>query len=213
MTERRRREAASRLLRGCGSMVLRAGNARYSVRYRVVVFVVAGVRRRLLHRELMALRYLVVYVGAIAVLLRFVVMRLNLNKWEREESAENKGSSGSVIAGRAFRGGRLRAVRGALLGGERKWRVVTRFVSVSVQGLETRWVEAPKREGMLDESGRRKELGQFRYTEGRPYVRVAGLVRRVSRLAAVVLTLDELSSKKLKRQRVSEQLSRSATLA
>lgn len=205
MTERRRREAASRLLRGCGSMVLRAGNARYSVRYRVVVFVVAGVRRRLLHRELMALRYLVVYVGAIAVLLRFVVMRLNLNKWEREESAESKGS---VTAGRAFRGGRLRAVRGVLLGGDTKWRK-----SVSVQGLETRWVEAPKREGMLDESGRRKELGQFRYTEGRPYVRVAGLVRRVSRLAAVVLTLDELSSKKLKRQRVSEQLSRSATLA
>lgn len=205
MTERRRREAASRLLRGCGSMVLRAGNARYSVRYRVVVFVVAGVRRRLLHRELMALRYLVVYVGAIAVLLRFVVMRLNLNKWEREESAENKGS---VTAGRAFRGGRLRAVRGVLLGGDTKWRK-----SVSVQGLETRWVEAPKREGMLDESGRRKELGQFRYTEGRPYVRVAGLVRRVSRLVAVVLTLDELSSKKRKRQRVSEQLSRSATLA
>lgn len=204
MIERRRREAASRLLRGCGSMVLRAGNARYSVRYRVVVFVVAGVRRRLLHRELMALRYLVVYVGAIAVLLRFVVMRLNLNKWEREERVESSVSKPSKTPSWV----RVRGARGRVGVIERKW-----LKSVSVEGLESRWVEAPKREGRLDESGRRKERGQFRYTEGRPYVRVAGLVRRVSRLAAVVLTLDELASKKLKRQRVSEQLSRAATLA
>lgn len=201
MTERRRREAASRLLRGCGSMVLRAGNARYSVRYRVVVFVVAGVRRRLLHRELMALRYLVVYVGAIAVLLRFVVMRLNLNKWEREESGEEKSKRTNVGLGVLGVGSRVTLV--TIAGGVK---------SESVEGLESRWVEMPKRESRMDESGRRKERGQLRFTEGRPYVRVAGRVLRVSRLAAVVLTLDELASKKRKRQRVSEQLSRSGEL-
>ena len=80
MRERRVREGVRGRIRRGGRRVILSQNAVHSVRNRVRVFRNGGVRRRRRHREFMALRYRVVYVGAIAVLFRFVVMRLNVNE-------------------------------------------------------------------------------------------------------------------------------------
>lgn len=102
------REGARGGRRRSGRMVIRSSNAMYSVRNRVRAFRNGGVRRRRRHREYRALRYRVVYVGAIAVLLRFVVMRLNRNEWEEglEESKtdERREESGNGVGGVRRRG-------------------------------------------------------------------------------------------------------------
>ena len=79
--------------------VLASKNAVYSVVMRVGVFMAAAVSRRRIHIEYMALRYRLVYVGAIAVLLRFVVMRLNVTEWSGNQDGldEQKNVQGSYV--------------------------------------------------------------------------------------------------------------------
>lgn len=206
MSERRVREGARGRRRGGGRIVRRSQNAVHSVRNRVRVFRNGGVRRRRRHREFMGLRYRVVYVGAIAVLLRFVVMRLNVNEWkeahrtkkEREGAEGRRNERGSVARGVGLRGMRRRGGRG------KKGRMG------SGVGREGRWAEKRERHRRRDEVERMKGLGQYRYTEGRKYVWLAGRVRRVSRRGAVALTREEGGRKRTKRQRVNEQLSRAS---
>lgn len=229
----------------------RSQNAVHSVRNRVRVFRNGGVRRRRRHREFMALRYRVVYVGAIAVLLRFVVMRLNVNEWKEvslekeveneeqrtwegnrseEEEAERsheererqrqkkkeaakwvaKGSSRASENGVVTRRGRRRRVTALGVGevatmGSYRWEAAG-----VVEGRGGEWKEKRERHRRRDERERIKALGQYRYTEGRKEVWLAGRVRRVSRRGAVVLTREEGGRKRTKRQRVNEQLSRSS---
>jgi hypothetical protein len=216
MSERRVREGARGRRRAGGRMVRRAQNAVHSVRNRVRVFRNGGVRRRRRHREFRALRYRVVYVGAIAVLLRFVVMRLNVNQWK-------EGNANSVDQGKS----RLGIRRGSRTVTGRARRSTTIFSSEVLTGREKRqgtpregrkarggrWHERSTRERRLDEIERIKALGQWRYTEGRKYVWLAGRVRRVSRRGAVVLTREEGGRKRTKRQRVHEQLARQSVKA
>jgi len=70
------------------------------------------------------------------------------------------------------------------------------------------WREKRERHRRVDERERRNGLGQYRYTEGRKYVWLAGRVRRVALRGAVVLTREEGGQNPKKRQRVNEQLSR-----
>jgi hypothetical protein len=218
MSERRVREGARGRRRAGGRMVRRAQNAVHSVRNRVRVFRNGGVRRRRRHREFRALRYRVVYVGAIAVLLRFVVMRLNVNQWK-------EGNANSVDQGK--KDSRLGIRRGSRTVTGRARRSTTIFSSEVLTGREKRqgtpregrkarggrWHERSTRERRLDEIERIKALGQWRYTEGRKYVWLAGRVRRVSRRGAVVLTREEGGRKRTKRQRVHEQLARQSVKA
>jgi hypothetical protein len=208
MRERRLREMARGRRRGGGRIVRRAQNAVHSVRNRVRVFRNGGVRRRIRHREFMALRYRVVYVGAIAVLLRFVVMRLNVNEWKEAQRRTREVQGVEGLSNE--RGSRLRVVtrRGRGLGerGRPPLPALNPWQGRVERG--SRWQESTTRERRLDEVERMKALGQFRYTEGRKYVWLAGRVRRVSRRGAVVLTREEGGRKRTKRQRVNEQLSR-----
>lgn len=136
------------------------------------------------------------YVGAIAVLLRFVVMRLNRNEWEEPKETPAQAKS---IRGRSRRivrvGTGTQRPRKGVLGREESTR-------------EDRWVEHREREKHRDERERRTELGQYRYSEGRKQVGRAGRVRRVARRGAVVLTREDNNREKSKAQRVSSQLSR-----
>ena len=203
MSERRVREGARGIRRGGGRIVRRSQNAVHSVRNRVRVFRNGSVRRRRRHREFMGLRYRVVYVGAIAVLLRFVVMRLNVNEWKEgnRTKQQRQGAEGrrnerrGVALGRGRRGMRRRGSNGRRGSGKAR---------------ESRWAEKRERHRRRDEVERMKALGQFMYTEGRKYVWLAGRVRRVSRRGAVALTREEGGRKRTKRQRVNEQLSRAS---
>ena len=154
-----------------------------------------------MHREYRALRYRVVYVGAIAVLLRFVVMRLNRNEWEepKETPAQAKGRRG--------RSGRMRRVMGNR-GSFGRPRNRKRGGETPTKEREGRWEEQRVLEEHRDERERRTELGQYRYSEGRKQVGRAGRVRRVARRGAVVLTREDNQREKSKAQRVSSQLSR-----
>ena len=189
----------------------RSHNAIHSVRNRVRVFRNGGVLLLLRHREFMALRYRVVYVGAIAVLLRFVVMRLNVNEWkettlsEWSTTGEKTPSSERKEVGVATRvlGSSLVRMGGRGLPSNR-W-----FFSY----LEGPWQECLVRHERVDERERMKALGQYRFTEGRKYVWLAGRVLLVSLRGAVVLTREEGGRKRTKRQRVNEQLSRDSEKA
>jgi hypothetical protein len=216
--------------RGLGVGVRVARNAVYSVLRRVGVFRSGTGYRRRRHREYMGLRYRLVYVGAIAVLLRFVVMRLHVNEWSQveegsigsrgEEVEERKGIARGLWVRRWRRG--LRTVIGNEVvagkpvlitegvggAGSMAERRVRRGLRPRVEAGE--WGEQTERVGGVDEIERRQERGQYRYTEGRMYVWLAGRVRRVSRMGAVVRTREEGGTKgsKGKGQRIGEQLSR-----
>lgn len=238
MRERRVREGARGRRRGGGRRVRRSQNAVHSVRNRVRVFRNGGVRRRRRHREFMALRYRVVYVGAIAVLLRFVVIRLNVNEWKEvvlagdaSEEVEGMSSEGEGVSAAELESGMLRRERASaskptnsesgVVTRRGRRRGVTSLGVVSkleplmsstgfVEGRGGEWKEKRERHRRRDERERMKALGQYRYTEGRKAVWLAGRVRRVSRRGAVVLTREEGGRKRTKRQRVNEQLSRSS---
>jgi hypothetical protein len=196
--ERRRLSRRSLNRRGLGVGVRVARNAVYSVLRRVGVFMSGTGYRRRRHREYIGLRYRLVYVGAIAVLLRFVVMRLHVNEWSQRD-VERAGRPEKEEGG-------LGAVAGA--------RVPIRALALAFVPLWARvpgeWWEYSQREKVVDEMERRPERGQYRYTEGRKYVWLAGRVRRVSRMGAVVRTREEGGTKgrKGKGQRIGEQLSR-----
>jgi len=101
-------ERASRRMRRSGRMVVVSPNPVHSVLYRVVVFVNASRRRFLLQVEFRARILRVVYVGAIAVLFRFVVMMLNLSETTRPRKEEE--GRGQVFI---WMGGRLARARGS----------------------------------------------------------------------------------------------------
>ena len=197
--------------------VLASKNAVYSVVMRVGVFMAAAVSRRRIHIEYMALRYRLVYVGAIAVLLRFVVMRLNVTEWSGNQDGldEQKNVQAAYVEstrvpeleaekenverkGGVYYVGRAR--RSILLLRQVGWRErqsirMTRYTTVRTRYLQenedAEWAEYPQMERSLDEIERRPEIGQYRYTEGMKYVFLAGRVRRVARRGAVVRTREE----------------------
>jgi len=70
----------------CASMVIRARNPVHSVLFLILAFVSASALLVLADLDFFALVYLVVYVGAIAVLFLFVVMMLNLRVAVRESA-------------------------------------------------------------------------------------------------------------------------------
>lgn len=183
MRERVRIRSSQRRMRVMGAGVLMARNAVHSVLRRVGVFGVAGVYRLVgREREYMGRRYRRVYVGAIAVLLRFVVMRLQVTEWEEvgksyeesEMAVQHRG--GGVGMGRMGR----RLLREDDLSGVEGGR-----------GNRTRtqdWREYSRWNSRRDNLGRIQGMGQYRYTEGRKRVWMVGGVRRVARRGAVVLT-------------------------
>lgn len=71
---------------GAAIMVIRANNPVYSVLYLILVFVNTSGILILQGLDFFAMIFLVVYVGAIAVLFLFVVMMLNVKVEEKEES-------------------------------------------------------------------------------------------------------------------------------
>jgi len=193
MTEARGRRSSRRRL-GSAARVIRSANAVHSVLYLVVCFVNATVRWLLVEVEFMARRRLRVYVGAIAVLFRFVVMMLNLSGQEEEKGRE----------GTRRRGGRRRGRRGGRRGGRGRGEG-SRVHPTPVSYL--RWVD--RRDGRTNRTTR----GEILYTESARYVRRAGRVLLVARIGAIVLTLKVRIQSRAKRQQAHQQRARDADRA
>jgi len=205
-------EIASFRIRTSARIVVRSPNAVHSVLYRVVVFVNASRRRFLLQVEFRARILRVVYVGAIAVLFRFVVMMLNLSETTSTRSSGQYGvktASGEVLGGRSRRLGRIR-------------------VSLYTMSENASQLRIPQTQGGSHNTGSRRYVewvkvrdpmwgmtafGQILYTDGMVYVVGAGMVLLVAMIGSIVLTLKVRRFARAKRQEVNQQRSRDADVA
>jgi NADH-quinone oxidoreductase subunit J len=198
-------ERASTRMRRSARMVVISPNPVHAVLYRVVVFVNASRRRFLLQVEFRARILRVVYVGAIAVLFRFVVMMLNLSEGSAATDVEKGGvaAPGQVFAGRTRRLGRVRVSR--YTRSAQPIRIPDPRRRETASYVE--WVKV--RDPMLGMTA----FGQLLYSDGRLYVVGAGMVLLVAMLGSIVLTLKVRTFAMAKRQQVDQQRSRDADRA
>jgi len=208
-------EVASLRIRTSARMVVRSPNAVHSVLYRVVVFVNASRRRFLLQVEFRARILRVVYVGAIAVLFRFVVMMLNLSETVAGAQQDGKREEGNEVTNR----GRVFGVMTLRLGIVRlsmytmtstPRRTPTRALTKENQitgRTHVVWVNI--RDPMWGMHG----FGQILYNDGILYVIGAGIVLLVAMLGSIVLTLKVRTFARAKRQQLDQQRSRDADQA
>ena len=188
MRERGRVERVMGRRRRGGWNVVQTENAVHAVLYLVRVFVNGSVRMRRREMEYRGRIFVVVYVGAIAVLFRFVVMMLNGTGMEERKGEKEEGVGRRRRRRRGRGGGKVREEEG-----NQRWRE------------KVEWVKR------RDKRGNMEGLGQVRYTVGREYVVRAGRVLLVGMVGAIVLTLQVGTRRKKvegKRQHVSEQRSR-----
>jgi NADH-quinone oxidoreductase subunit J len=164
-------------------MVIWARNSVHSVLYLVLVFCNAAGLLLLLEVDFLAMIFLVVYVGAIAVLFLFVVMML----------APRVEGSSSLRLG-IFASG----LGASLIGG----------VFYQAQRGDNRGVIENKREYSIDTMTGIESLGQVLYTYYFYYFFIAGFVLLVAMIGAIVLTLPRKRGGKVLKQEVYEQLGR-----
>ena len=207
-------ERASFRIRRSARIVVRSPNAVHSVLYRVVVFVNASRRRFLLQVEFRARILRVVYVGAIAVLFRFVVMMLNLSETTTQVEGNSGRARGQVFGGMTLRLGVVRVSRYSrsadpripgtrtAQGRRRKGQVGYGSRTEVVTGTYVEWVKV--RDSMWGITG----FGQVLYTDGMLYVVGAGMVLLVAMLGSIVLTLKVRTFAMAKRQQVDQQRAR-----
>jgi len=215
-------ERLSVSIRRSARIVVKSPNAVHSVLYRVVVFFNASIRIFLLQVEFRARILRVVYVGAIAVLFRFVVMMLNLSETTSIFSTptnqmENRGEELGVRLFGTF----IRRIGLYPIYSLNQDAFVNRhFNSINVvntvnpninsEGFQTlylNWVN------ILDSMWGMSVFGQVLYTDGLLYVVGAGMVLLVAIIGSIVLTLKVRTFARAKRQHVDQQRSRDADAA
>ena len=194
-------------------IVISARNPVHSVLFLVLVFCNATGLLLLLEVEFIAIIFLVVYVGAIAVLFLFVVMMLNIK--------ENAPLFGSKSTGEIFQFMPIGVLIGLIFLTEIFLIVNYDLVSLSPQGTEmstsvSSWIQII--DGVGFSGSNLETLGQVLYTYYFYFFLVAGLVLLVAIIGAIVLTLqskptiysinDKNSFVAVKRQHVYQQLSR-----
>ena len=182
--------------------VVQAENAVHAVLYLVRVFVNGSARIRRRQREYLGRRVIVVYVGAIAVLFRFVVIMLNVSGAETRVLDSNTNHHLNYSPRQEDSIGRRRIrVRGRM------------SASVIEEEVNQVWMEQVVWIHEMDPMGDIHVLGQVLYTHGIYYVVRAGRVLLVGMLGAIVLTLQtghRGRQRTWKRQQVNEQRSRDA---
>ena len=175
--------------------VIRVSNPVHAVLCLISAFVSACALMRLLQVEFMALIFVVVYVGAIAVLFLFVVMMLNIGSSKEPMSARS--DVWAFI--RLFVARTERAlVRGS-------YGLVRRHTAS--QTVYVDWVE------LIDPVNSLETMGQVLYTHSFVYLLLAGFVLLVARVGAIVLTLKVRTFARSKRQQIHQQRSRDSESA
>jgi len=172
------------------TMVITVKNPVHSVLFLILTFISAAGLLFLLEVEFISLIFIVVYVGAIAVLFLFVVMMLDIKITDLTKFFFKYFPIGSFL-GLAFLVEILLILVELL--------EVNSLFSESYSYLN--WSEK------IDYLTNIETLGQILYTSLFPYFLVAGIILLVAMLGAVVLTLT--FSKNYRNQSVSQQASRS----
>ena len=169
-------------------MVIRSENPVHSVLFLILAFFNAAGLLILMEMEFLSLIFIVVYVGAIAVLFLFVVMMLNVKISEVEDEVLQYlpvgGTIGLIFLFLIF----------FIIEGD--------FVSFNGQAnsIYLDWFQ------QVDVVSNIETLGQVLYTEYLVYFLLAGVILLVAMVGAIVLTMSTRTS--LRRQLIFQQVSR-----
>jgi len=169
-------------------MVISARNPVHSVLFLILAFFNAAGLLILMEMEFLSLIFIVVYVGAIAVLFLFVVMMLNVKISEVEDEVLQYlpvgGTIGLIFLFLIF----------FIIEGD--------FVSFNGQAnsIYLDWFQ------QIDVVSNIETLGQVLYTEYLVYFLLAGVILLVAMVGAIVLTMSTRTS--LRRQLIFQQVSR-----
>lgn len=157
-----------------GVMVIQSRNPVYSVLFLILVFFHGAALLLLLGLDFFAMTFLVVYVGAIAVLFLFVVMMLNINVSELQERRLRYLPMGGVL-------GLLFVLEGLVILDVDL--VPLLYSSVDMTDLAwTDWTTT------LGEVTNMHTIGRLLYTYYGLYFLVASLILLVAMVGAIVLT-------------------------
>jgi NADH-quinone oxidoreductase subunit J len=173
-----------------GIMVISVTNPVHSVLFLVLVFFNASGLLILLHAEFFAMIFLVVYVGAIAVLFLFVVMMLNIRMVELQENLVRFLPLGGIM-GLIFLFELLSVLGGSIKFYDKLDDSAYYYVS---------WLDA------LLKSSNIESLGIVLYTYYYHLFLISGLILFVAMVGAIILTM--LHKVNVKRQHIIDQLAR-----
>jgi NADH-quinone oxidoreductase subunit J len=174
-----------------GFMVISARNPVHSVLFLILTFVNAAGLFMLAGAEFLAMILLVVYVGAVAVLFRFVVMMLDVDFAEFKRGSLQYAPIGATV-------GLILVVELiVVLGGYAFVPKLASGVAKPIPDLAVRSNTAA--------------LGDILYTDYIYYFQIAGLVLLVAMIGAIVLTLRHKVG--VKRQSISAQVARTPATA
>lgn len=161
-------------------------NPVHSVLYLILVFSLSAGVLLLLNAEFLGVVYVVVYVGAIAVLFLFVVMMLNIRAAELESSAVSYIPVGSII--------------GLILFAELYYILTGDLGSGEFGESYTNWAAAVQNVSNVE------ALAEVLYTYYVYFFMLAGMVLFVAMVGAIVLTLHHKAD--VRRQEVYKQVGR-----
>ena len=174
------------------SMVIFAQNAIYSVLFLVLSFLSSAILLFILKCEFLSLIFILVYVGAIAVLFLFVVMMLDLKTSNSTKDSLKYFPFGFVI------GSIFLAEIGLVI---QETFQENPYLSSSLSNFYVNWYDK------IDVFTEIQAIGQVVYTHYVLQFLIAGNVLLLATLAAVVLTMTSLNNK-TKTQVIFKQLSR-----
>ena len=161
--------------------VILARNPVHSVLFLVLCFVISAAIWLLLQAEFLAVALVLVYVGAVMVLLLFVVMMLDINVERMREGLTRYAPLGILI--------------GLLLAAQ-----LSSVWWLRRSGLDL----APPSESLVFEEGNTKALGSLLYSEHLYAFEIAGYILLLAIVGAITLTLRRRRGLRL--QQVSEQV-------
>ena len=174
-------------------MVITAQNAIYSVLFLVLSFLSASSLLFLLKCEFLSLIFILIYVGAIAILFLFVVMMLDLKASSRKKDTLKYFPFGFII-GSVFLTEIVLVVGETFKSNPYKESILSNFY--------VNWYDK------IDVFTEIQSIGQVTYTQYVLQFLIAGNVLLLATLAAVVLTINTDSKKSYKTQIIFKQLSR-----
>ena len=174
-------------------MVITAQNAVYSVLFLVLSFLSASILLFLLKCEFLSLIFILVYVGAIAILFVFVIMMLDLKTKNSQENSLKYFPFGFVI-GIVFVSEIILVVSDTFKENPYKNEFLSNFF--------VNWYDK------IDVFTEIQAIGQIVYTDYVLQFLIAGNVLLLATLAAVVLTVNTDINNNNKTQVIFKQLSR-----
>jgi NADH-quinone oxidoreductase subunit J len=175
-------------------MVITVVNPVHSVLFLVLVFLNAAGMLFVLQLEFIPLTFIIVYVGAIAILFLFVVMMLDIKVTSKSNDFFKYLPIGGLI--------------GSLFIFEVLKTINCSFVIPENNGLTDNFISCVC---IIDKVTNLEALGQLLYTYYFIYFLIAGMILLVAMVGAIVLTLQ--FNKTVKNQLIFRQLSRNADSA